>query len=104
MRPEAYETLAGREDRYWWHRARRRMAADLPALGRLCIGSKLRFESVTVAQAHALRREMLSFLEDLPNYIVPISRLSAPFAPRLFDYNLISGVVDARTGLANPEE
>src|SRR5712672_3991853 len=80
------------------------ISADLPALGRLCIGSKIRFESVTVAQAHALRREMLSFLEDLPNYIVPISRLSAPFAPRLFDYNLISGVVDARTGLANPEE
>ena len=80
------------------------ISADLPALGRLCIGSKIRFESVTVAQAHALRREMLSFLEDLPNYIVPISPLSAPFAPRLFDYNLISGVVDARTGLANPEE
>ena len=80
------------------------ISADLPALGRLCIGSKIRFESVTVAQAHALRREMLSFLEDIPNYIVPISRLSAPFAPRLFDYNLISGVVDARTGLANPEE
>lgn len=29
MRPEAYETLAGREEGYWWHRARRRMAADL---------------------------------------------------------------------------
>jgi SAM-dependent methyltransferase len=29
MRPEAYETLAGRQDDYWWHRARRRMAAGL---------------------------------------------------------------------------
>lgn len=29
MRPEAYERLAAREDRYWWNRARRVMVAHL---------------------------------------------------------------------------
>ena len=29
MRPEAYQLLAGREDHYWWHRARRVMVAAL---------------------------------------------------------------------------
>jgi SAM-dependent methyltransferase len=29
MRPEAYDLVAAREDGYWWHRARREMAAGL---------------------------------------------------------------------------
>jgi biotin-dependent carboxylase-like uncharacterized protein len=75
------------------------ISADLPALGRLCTGANLRFEAVTVEQAYALRLEMLSFLEHLPDHTALISRPSAPIAPLLFDFNLISGVVDARCGL-----
>ena len=41
MRPEAYETLAGREERYWWHRARRSMAADLLRLHGLIDGGRV---------------------------------------------------------------
>ena len=75
------------------------ISADLAALGRLYIGAKLRFDPVTAEQALFLRREMLSFLKDLANHVVPISRPAPPIAPLLFDYNLISGVVDARYGL-----
>ena len=71
------------------------ISADLPELGRLSIGSKIRFESVTVETALTLRRDMLSCLDNLRDYIVPISRGGADVAPLLFDHNLISGVVDA---------
>src|SRR5215467_5177109 len=29
MQPETYRMLANRQDRYWWHRARRKMAISL---------------------------------------------------------------------------
>jgi hypothetical protein len=54
------------------------------------------FESVTLETAQSLRRSMLSDLDDLPGYIVPIGRTGADMAPLLFSHNLISGVVDAR--------
>jgi len=72
------------------------ISADLAALGRLCVGAKLRFEPVTVEQAYVLRRDMLSFLEGLASHIVPIRRSGVAMAPQLSGYNLISGVVDAR--------
>jgi biotin-dependent carboxylase-like uncharacterized protein len=71
------------------------ISADLPALGRLSIGSKIEFESVTVETGQALRRGMLSYLDRLRDYILPISRTGADAAPRLLNHNLISGVVDA---------
>jgi biotin-dependent carboxylase-like uncharacterized protein len=74
------------------------ISADLPELGRLSIGSKIVFEQVTLEAAQALRRGMLSYLDDLREHIVPISRTSAEVAPLLFDHNLISGVVDGRLG------
>jgi biotin-dependent carboxylase-like uncharacterized protein len=71
------------------------ISADLPQLGRLSIGSKIVFEPVTIETAQALRREMLSYLDRLPGHIVPVSRTDADVAPLLFNYNLVSGVVDA---------
>jgi biotin-dependent carboxylase-like uncharacterized protein len=71
------------------------ISADLPELGRLSIGSKIAFEAVTVETAQALRRDMLSYLDSLRDYIVPVGRTGADVAPRLLDHNLISGVVDA---------
>src|ERR1019366_1017758 len=72
------------------------ISADLPELGRLSIGSKIVFESVTLETAQSLRRSMLSYLDNLPDRIVPIGRTGADLAHLLFDHNLISGVVDAR--------
>jgi allophanate hydrolase subunit 2 len=71
------------------------ISADLPELGRLSIGSKIVFESVTLETAQTLRRRMLSYLDGLRDHIVPISRAGDDVAPFLFNHNLISGVVDA---------
>jgi biotin-dependent carboxylase-like uncharacterized protein len=71
------------------------ISADLPELGRLSIGSKIRFEPVTLDAAQALRRDMLAYLASLRDCIVSIDRASDDVGPLLFDHNLISGVVDA---------
>ncbi len=76
------------------------ISADLPELGRLSIGSKIVFEPVTIETAQALRRDMLSYLDSLRDYIVPITPTNADVAPLLFDHNLISGVVDAYLDVA----
>ena len=74
------------------------ISADLPALGRLPIGAKIRFESVTIEQARGLRRDLLAEIERIKDRIVPIGRSdvdAADVAPKLSHHNLISGVVDA---------
>jgi biotin-dependent carboxylase-like uncharacterized protein len=72
------------------------ISADLPALGRLPIGAKIRFEPVTIEAAHAARRSLFAQIARIHDLIVPVGR-SADAAPLLYDYNLISGVVDARS-------
>jgi biotin-dependent carboxylase-like uncharacterized protein len=71
------------------------ISADLPALGRLPIGAKIRFESVTIEQARGFRRNLLAEIERLNDRIVPIGRSDADVTPKLYDHNLISGVVNA---------
>jgi biotin-dependent carboxylase-like uncharacterized protein len=72
------------------------ISADLPALGRVPIGAKINFESVTIEEAQRLRRVLLAEIERIPDLVVPIRGASetADFAPRLSGHNLISGVVD----------
>ncbi len=72
------------------------ISADLPALGRLSIGAKITFEPVTIEVAQALRRDLLADIEALQSRILPVERTGTEVAPLLHDYNLISGVVDAR--------
>ena len=75
------------------------ISADLPALGRLPIGAKIRFESVTVEQAQRHCAAVCSPRSSgSATRIVPIGRSGADTAgvsPKLSDHNLISGVVDA---------
>jgi biotin-dependent carboxylase-like uncharacterized protein len=71
------------------------ISADLPALGRLSIGRKIGFEAVTVETALALRRQMLSELENLPGHIVPLVPDHGDIDGLMLGQNLISGVVDA---------
>jgi biotin-dependent carboxylase-like uncharacterized protein len=71
------------------------ISADLAGLGRLSIGSKIKFERVTIETALALRRSMLSFVDGLPERIVPIGRSGGDASSLLLGQNLISGVVDA---------
>ena len=73
------------------------ISADIPALGRLSIGQKIAFEAVSVDAAIALRRQMLSDVEDLPNHIGPLAPgdADADAGARMLGQNLISGIVDA---------
>jgi biotin-dependent carboxylase-like uncharacterized protein len=73
------------------------ISADLPALGRLPIGAKFRFAPVTIEAAQAARRELFAEIARIQERIGPVVRGadSIDVAPLLYDYNLISGVVDA---------
>lgn len=74
------------------------ISADLPALSRLPIGSKLRFAPIAIEQAEAARRKFIADIESLPDKIVPVGRRDGDLTPRLLDCNLIGGVIDARVG------
>jgi biotin-dependent carboxylase-like uncharacterized protein len=71
------------------------ISADLPAVGRLPIGSKLSFAAVTLEEAAAARRKFAADLENIRDKMVPISPAKALVAARLLECNLISGVYDA---------
>jgi biotin-dependent carboxylase-like uncharacterized protein len=73
------------------------ISADMPATGRLTMGAKIRFESVTVEEALRLRRLLIEEIARIPERIEPIRNgvEGVELAPKLSDHNLISGVVDA---------
>ena len=73
------------------------ISADLPALGRLPIGAKIAFEPVTMEAAAAARRKLVAEINALNDRIVPVAADGVDLTPRLFDCNLISGAIDART-------
>jgi len=74
------------------------ISADLPALGRLPIGAKVSFEPVTIEAAVAARRELFAAMDALHDKIVPLNASRTVAASRLFDSNLISGIIDAQGG------
>jgi len=71
------------------------ISADLPALGRLPIGSKVSFAPITVEEAVAERRKLSAAIDEIGGKLVRISTPSAAVAARLLECNLISGVYDA---------
>jgi biotin-dependent carboxylase-like uncharacterized protein len=71
------------------------ISADMPALGRVPIGAKIAFEPVSVEEAQEARRLLFEELQAMHDKIVPLPRTDADVADRLFDCNLISGVIDA---------
>jgi biotin-dependent carboxylase-like uncharacterized protein len=50
------------------------ISADLPALGRLAIGAKISFESVTLEFAHHARRKYLEEIGKIPGKVRPLRR------------------------------
>ena len=74
------------------------ISADLPALGRMPTGSKIRFAPITVEAAEAARRKFVADVDALPGKIVPVDWDSGDLTPKLFDSNLVGGVVDASMG------
>jgi biotin-dependent carboxylase-like uncharacterized protein len=75
------------------------ISADLPALGRLPIGARIAFERVTLNEAQGLRRKLYAEMEAMTARLVPVTD-AAQLAPNLLNFNLISGVVDARHAAA----
>lgn len=70
------------------------ISADLPALGRLAPGAKVRFESVTGEEALQARRKAQDELKRMIREIGPVgARL--PSESDLLTQNLVSGVVSA---------
>ncbi len=72
------------------------ISADLPTLGQMRPGDRIRFEAVGLAAAVAARRALLAWIEALPQRAVPITR--ALESERLLGANLISGVTDGSAG------
>ncbi len=70
------------------------ISADLPALGRLPIGSTIRFAPIGVEEAATARRELSALLAAVPGKLARVSA-SAMDVSRLLECNLISGVHDA---------
>jgi biotin-dependent carboxylase-like uncharacterized protein len=71
------------------------ISADLPALGRLPIGSKISFAAVSLEEAAAARRQFAATLDGIAERIVRVAPPAAAVAVRLLECNLISGVHDA---------
>ena len=69
------------------------ISADIPALGRVRLGSSIAFEEVTLEEASRLRRLFLEEIDSIPRRLTPYT--PGDMTSRLFGANLISGVVDA---------
>ncbi len=74
------------------------ISADLPRVGRLKPGAKLRFQAVDVAEAEALRRGQETALKALLGNMRPARPEGELDLDALYTANLISGMVDARNG------
>lgn len=70
------------------------ISADLPGLGRVTPGAKIRFAAIPVAEAEAARRALETEIAGLAARLEPVGA-AEPDLARLLSANLISGVVDA---------
>ena len=70
------------------------ISADLPGLGRVSPGARLRFTAVTIETAEAARRELEALVGGFKSGLAIVGG-GAPDLARLLSANLVSGVVDA---------
>ncbi len=68
------------------------ISADLPRLGRMRPGRKLRFEAVSVADAEQVRRDQEATILQSADTIGPVDETREPENDKLLATNLISGV------------
>ncbi|MBS0240674.1 MAG: biotin-dependent carboxyltransferase family protein [Proteobacteria bacterium] len=69
------------------------ISSDLAALGRMLPGMRVKFTQVSVAEAHQIRRELEAVMANLMGRLIPAA--TGPNLERLYDANLVSGVIDA---------
>ncbi|MGE0702115.1 MAG: hypothetical protein AB7O57_23670, partial [Hyphomicrobiaceae bacterium] len=70
------------------------VSADLSAVGRLLPGMAVTFEAVSIAEAEQARRSLERDLAAIASRLVPV-RADGPDLERLYEANLVSGVVCA---------
>jgi biotin-dependent carboxylase-like uncharacterized protein len=70
------------------------ISADLPAVGRLIPGMTIRFRAVGLVEARSELAELEARMATLAGRLIPV-RPDGPDLERLFDSNLVSGVIDA---------
>lgn len=71
------------------------ISADLPALGRAPIGSKIAFDVVTAETAMAARREFMAGMNGMKDRLVALDIGYDELSSRLLHDNLVSGIYDA---------
>lgn len=71
------------------------ISADVPALARRRIGSKIAFEVVTAEAAIAARREFIAEVNRMKGRLVPLGVERDDLSSRLLDTNLVSGICNA---------
>ncbi len=71
------------------------ISADLPALGRAPIGSKITFNVVTAEAAMAARREFMVGMKRMKDRLVPLDIGYDELSTRLLNDNLVSGIFNA---------
>ena len=71
-------------------------SADLGRLARAAVGTVLRFQAVTVAQAEAAAREAEAQLQRVLAAIEPLTLVDGVDLAALYGHNLISAMIDAR--------
>ena len=74
------------------------ISADLPALGRLTPGAKLRFGLISIEEAEARRRQQAAELAALAQRILPVPPMANLDEAALQGSNLVSGMIDALAG------
>jgi len=77
------------------------ISADLPALGRLTPGAKLRFGLISIEEAEARRRQQAAELAALAQRIFPVPPTASVDEAALRGSNLVSGMIDALAGDAS---
>ena len=71
------------------------ISADLPALGRLAIGTRIGFVAVSVEEAEAARRVHVEALAQIPDMVRPLGLTTEDLTRLLNDNNLIDGFIRA---------
>jgi len=69
------------------------ISADLPRLGRMRPGGKLRFNAVSASEAEQIRRAQEIHIEERLASLIPVDDFKEPDSDVLLSVNLISGVV-----------
>ena len=80
------------------------ISSDVPALGRIGPGTKIRFEVIDVETAEAAARQLAATISAWPRLLQPVASHLADIERALRERNLVSGVIDAASPFDQPSQ